>query len=469
MQEILSQSATTLTQSISNKQISATELTSACLDQIEKVNPSLNAVVVLKADSALEQAKRLDELTSKGESAGPLHGIPFTLKDVYNTKGDIVTAGCLGLKDNVATDDATIVTRLKQAGAILLGKTNTPELENAADTDNLVYGKTSNPYDNSRSSGGSSGGGAAIVSACGSVFDIGADTGGSLRIPAHYCGISTTRPTIHRIPSSGVVYGLRTGIGGAITTEGPLCRHSEDLKLILSILQGVDGIDPNTIPAPLYNPSDIKIKNLQIAYFDENGIATASTETKSAIKNACQILHDGGAAISDSQPKAIHEGFQIFQEIIGANASHALKNALETMNVTEASSLLLQLITHFEPFACKLPEFMARWDKWEFYRSQVLQFFDNHDALICPVTPDAALPHDNPMWNPNMIKYASYSWSISSTLLPVTVVRAGTSKDGLPIGVQIVTKPFCEHVGIAIAQHIEATTGGWVMPDSCRG
>lgn len=453
-----------LAKMITTKKISSVELISSCIEQIERVNPSINAVVHFNPERALTEAKEKDKLLAKGKIMGPLHGIPFTLKDVYNTKGDTVTAGCLGLKNNQATEDATIAKRLKQAGAILLGKTNTPELENAADTDNLVYGRTSNPYNLARSAGGSSGGSAAIVASCGSVFDVGADTGGSLRIPAHYCGISTIRPTVHRIPSSGVVYGLRTGVSGAFTTEGPLARHAEDLPLLLSILQGPDGIDPKTVLAPLQAVKDVQLSNLNIAYFNKNEIIDSSRETKLAIQSVCNGLQDLGASITEDVPNNFDEGFLLFQELLGADGSRAFKDALEQLEVTEVSSLLTQIIRHLESFSCDLPTFMQRWQQWEFYRSRVLDFFDRYDVLICPITPDCALAHEQPMWNSDKINYASYVWTVSATLLPVVAIKAGISKEGMPIGVQIVTKPFQEHIGLAVATCIENIVGGWVMP-----
>jgi amidase len=457
-------SAKELASLIRTKKLSCLELTSSCISQIESINPKINAVVQFNPEKALIEAKEKDSELSKGRNVGPLHGIPFTLKDVYNTKGHLVTAGCLGLKDNRADEDATIVKRLKKAGAILLGKTNTPELENAADTDNLVYGRTSNPYSLSHSAGGSSGGSAAIVAACGSVFDVGADTGGSLRIPSHYCGITSIRPTVQRIPSSGVVYGLRTGISGAFTTEGPLSRHVEDLPLLLSILQGPDGIDSKIVPAPLPAMEEVSLSTLKIAYSDKNQVVDTTDETKYAIQSACNALKDFGATIVEDVPKNFDQGFWLFQELLGANATFGFKEALDQLRVTKVSSLLTKLMHHLEPFSCDLATFMKRWDKWEFYRSKVLAFFSQYDVLIFPVTPDSALPHEEPMWNKNKINYASYAWTISATLLPVVVVKIGNSKEGLPIGVQIVTKPYQEHIGLAVAKCIEQKLGGWKMP-----
>lgn len=465
MDSFYTQSATQLAKAIASKKISSVELVTACIEQIHRVNPKLNAVVQFNPDQALHEAKQKDHMLSKGKALGPLHGIPFTLKDVYNTKGDLVTAGCLGLKDNRADSDATIVTRLKQAGAILLGKTNTPELENAGDTDNLVYGRTSNPYDQEYSSGGSSGGAAAIVSAAASVFDIGADTGGSLRLPAHYCGIATIRPTVHRIPTSGVVYGLRTGMGGAFTTEGPLSRYVEDLPLLLSILNGPDGIDPNTVASPLGNSADVNLSQLNMAYFDQNSIIDTCDETKQAIKMAADTLSACGANVRHDKPEQIEDGCRHFQEVLGANVVAGMRQALDDMQVEQVSRLLENLLSHLDDYTCDISTFMQRYDQWEFYRSRILQFFNNYDVLLSPVTPGAALPHATPMWNPDMIDHASYTWTISATLLPVTVVRVGSAANGLPIGIQIITKPYHEHVGIAVAQQLEASLGGWQMPN----
>lgn len=466
MKAIFTRSAKALNQDIVAKNISCYELVIACIERIEVVNPKINAIVQFNPEKALDIAKLRDSEISKGVIHGPLHGIPFTLKDVYNTKGDMVTAGCLGLKKNRALEDATIVKRLKQAGAILLGKTNTPELECAADTDNLVYGRTSNPYDLNFSSGGSSGGSAAIVSAAGSVFDVGADTGGSLRIPAHYCGIAGVRPTIGRIPSSGVVYGLRTGIASAFTSEGPLSRYVEDLPMLLSLLQGEDDNDPNTFAKQAIKPmNEVDLSHLNIAFQDSNSIIETSEETKIAIEAVCKLLMDRGARVIESAPPDLEQGHLLFQQMLGANGTHDFQSALHKMNQPQASSLLKKIMKHLAKFSCDLPTFMQRWEQWQYYRSRVLHFFKDFDVLLYPVSPDSALNHSSPMWDPLRIDFASYTWTISATLLPVVVVRIGTSKTKLPIGIQIISKPFQEHIAFAVAHYLESLLGGWQMPD----
>jgi amidase len=227
---------------IRERKISSSELVDLCLRQIDAVNPKINAVVALCADRARAEAKAADAKTAKGESLGPLHGVPFTIKDSLETEGVITTAGSLGLKSFLPKKDATVVARLRRGGAILLGKSNTPEFTlggGTRGTYNLVYGQTNNPYNTAHSPRGSSGGAAAIVAAGGSPFDIGSDFGGSIRSPAHACGIVGLKPTTGRVPRTG----HWPGYGGAFDLYqqlGPLARWVEDMVTILPILSGPD-------------------------------------------------------------------------------------------------------------------------------------------------------------------------------------------------------------------------------------
>ena len=237
--------------------VSSVELVAACLRRIEFVNPIINAVVRL-ADDALEAAARADADRRRRVVHGPLHGIPFTIKDSLDTAGIITTAGTVGWAHRVPERDATVVARIKAAGGILLGKTNTPEFTWANDTDNLVYGRTSNPYDIDRSPGGSSGGSAAIVAAGGSPFDIGSDTGDSIRHPSHVCGVAGLKPTSGRVPRTGHHPSYR-GILESLTQLGPIARRVDDLALILPVIAGPDGEDPHVAPVALGDPADVAI------------------------------------------------------------------------------------------------------------------------------------------------------------------------------------------------------------------
>jgi amidase len=201
--DITMKSASELANAIRTKQLSSKSIVEAHLEQIAKVNPKLNAVVQLTADSARKEADEADAALARGEIKGPLHGVPVTIKDTLETSGVICTGGTKGRANYVPSADATAVARLRAAGAIILGKTNVPELAGAIETDNLVYGRTNNPYDLARTPGGSSGGEAAIVAACGSPLGLGTDAGGSIRIPAHFCGLAAIKPTSGRVPRTG--------------------------------------------------------------------------------------------------------------------------------------------------------------------------------------------------------------------------------------------------------------------------
>ena len=239
MDQLLFASVSQIAKGIREKKISSEESLKACIARIEAVNPRLNAVVQLPAERALAAAREADEALARGEVRGPLHGVPFTLKDAIETEGVICTGGTEGRRDYVPNTDATVVKRLREAGAILLGKTNCPELGWAWESDNLIYGRTNNPYDLALSPGGSSGGESAIIAAGGPPFGLGSDAGGSVRFPAHCTGIASIKPTSGRVPRTGHF----PGPGGTLDSLwqiGPLARFVEDLALVMPILSGVD-------------------------------------------------------------------------------------------------------------------------------------------------------------------------------------------------------------------------------------
>ena len=254
MDDLTFQSAKSLARAIREKSVSAREVVEAHLRRIEEVNPVLNAVVQLAAERAESEARELDDALARGELRGPLHGVPITIKDSFDTEGIISTGGTLGRAAFVPERDATPVARLRAAGAVLLGKTNTPELTMAAETDNLVYGRTNNPFDVSRTPGGSSGGAAAIISAGGSPLDLGTDTGGSIRFPSHYCGIAGLKPTTGRVPRTGHIIGYDMGAAQSLTVVGPMARYVEDLELAFPIIAGPDYRDPHMVPMPIGDP-----------------------------------------------------------------------------------------------------------------------------------------------------------------------------------------------------------------------
>ncbi len=311
MDDFIYESVTNVARAIRAKEVSSVEVVNAYLKRIEAVNPKLNAVVQLPADAALEQARQADDALARGEHKGSLHGVPMTIKDSFDTAGVVSTWGTPGRAGYGPDHDATVVARLKAAGAILMGKTNTPEFTMAFETDNPIYGRTNNPYNLERTSGGSSGGAAAIVSAGGSPFDIGTDTGGSIRLPSHCCGITGIKPTSGRVPRTGHAVGPGSLLD-PLTQVGPIARYVEDLALLLPLIAGPDGRDPFVIPAPLGDLKAVMLKGLRGTFHTDNGIQTPEPEIAEAVRSSVKVLTEAGIGFEEKRPPGIEETIELF-------------------------------------------------------------------------------------------------------------------------------------------------------------
>jgi len=456
MYDLTFASATALAQMIRGKQLASEEIVRLLLDRIAQVNPQLNAVVQLATESALAQARAADQSLAKGDLYGPLHGVPMTIKDSIDTAGIITTGGTMGRKAFVPQQDATVVARLRRAGAIIMGKTNTPELTLSFETDNALYGRTNNPYDLTRTSGGSSGGAAAIIAASGSPLDIGSDTGGSIRVPAHCCGIVGIRPTSGRVPRTGHIVPHGLGPIDALTTLGPMARRVEDLALCLPIISGVDWQDPAIIPLPLGDPRAVDRKQLRVAFFTDNGIATPTTETVEAVMRAVGTMAGTMVgSVDEKRPAALLQTEEIFHELWAAYAGAWRQKLLHKAGTIES-------ISEYEREPRLSPLVLANIDEAVGqFRSEMLGFMADYDILLCPVNAYPAMPHGGGKENTSAF---SYTKTFNLTGWPVVVIRAGTSPEGLPIGVQIVARPWCEHEALAVAQHIESALGEWPQP-----
>ena len=458
MTELCFLSATRLAEGIRTHEFSSLEVVDACLARIEAVNPRLNAVVHV-ADDARERARRADEGLAAGVLHGPLHGVPFTLKDSLDTAGVVTTAGTVGWRDRVPERDATVVARLLAAGAILLGKTNTPEFTWSAETDNDVYGRTSNPYDLSRSPGGSSGGPAAIVAAGGSPFDIGSDTGDSIRQPSHVCGIAGLKPTSGRVPRTGHWPNYQ-GLFESFTQLGPMARRVEDLELLLPILAGPDGEDPHVMPVALGDPSAIDIASLRVVAFTDNSIRTPTAETVVAVQAAAQAIATAGAKVRDEIPPALDEAWAAWDGYIKADGFAWLHRLIEAAGTAGWGSYASRdWITPGEPL--RGDELTALIERADAIRARLLRWLGDVDLIVCPAAPQPAVPHGGSS-DPNVGD--TYSDVHNLTGWPAAVVRGGTSAEGLPIGVQLVAPPWREDVVLAGARVVEAASGGWQAP-----
>jgi len=462
MDNLIYTSAATLAKSIKAKEVSSEEVVHAYLKRIEQVNSKLNAVVQLTADSALKQAREADALLAKGEIRGPLHGVPVTIKDNIETAGIISASGTKGRAQFVPAEDATVVKRIKKAGAIILGKTNLPEVGLAFESDNLVYGRTNNPYDLDRTPGGSSGGEAAIIAAGGSPLGLGNDAGGSIRLPSHFCGIAGIKPNTGRFPRTGHFL-PPGGVLDTIWQVGPMARYVEDLILTMPILYGVDWRDAGVVPMPLGNPDDVELKNLKISFHTDNGIASPTPETADVIKAAAKSLADEGLIVEEARPTGIEQTYDLFMGLFVADGGAGVKMALDISGTQEYHPLMQALLEIQKARALSAADAIGLLFQLDIFRSIMLSFLKNYDVIICPVNATPAVLHGATAKEDSLPAF-SYTMSYNLTGWPAAVVRGGTTPEGLPIGVQIVARPWREDVALAVARNLEAALGGWQRP-----
>lgn len=458
-------SATAIARAIRAREITSEEVTSAFLERIVHVNPRIHAVVQLQAEKALDLAKEADRKLSRGEYLGPLHGVAMTVKDSLDTAGIISTAGTTGRAHFVPQDDAAVVARLKASGAIVLGKSNTPELTLHGHTENLVYPRTNNPYDIDRSPMGSSGGAAAIVAAGGSAFDVGSDTGGSIRIPAHACGVCGLKPTAGRVSRSGHILNWET-FEQSLTTLGPLTRRVEDLVTILSIIAGSDGVDPFAQDIPIGNPDDTRIDALRFAFYTDNGVEPPLPAIAETVESVARKIASTGASVEESRPDATDQILDLFWGIIGGDGGYGVNRILAESGTTEVAPYMAwsqRNAEQYETASMSNKAFAETFMHWHRFRSDMTRFFVDYDIILCPVAAIPAPTHEVDI-DALEAKMLSYTAVYNVTGWPVAVLRVGTSDDGLPIGIQIVGKPWQEAKVLAIAKFIEGEFTGFVPP-----
>ena len=460
MEDLIFASVTDLAQAIRTKDVSSLEVVKAYLARIEAVNPSLNAVVQLASETALKEAGEADKAVASRDIKGPLHGVPMTIKDSFDTAGVISTWGTPGRAGYIPQRDATVVARLKAAGAILLGKTNTPEFTLSFETDNPIYGRTNNPYNLERTCGGSSGGAAAIVSTGGSPFDIGTDTGGSIRLPAHFCGIAGIKPTSGRVPRTG--HAVPPGsLLDAFTQVGPMARYVADLALLLPLIAGPDGRDTFIAPVPLHDPKAVDLTDLRGTFHTDNGLRTPIPEIVEAVQSSVTALETAGMIFEEKRPPGIEETLDLFSRLFsgwdgGAWTGLMLERAGTPPDQTS-------LLRSGPDSAARGDEIVRLIDRWDRFRARMLAFMSDYDLIIAPVNAYPAIPHGS---LGDRFDGFSYTLSYNLTGWPGAVVRVGAAENGLPIGVQIVAKPWREDVALAVAQQLEESLGGWQSPQS---
>lgn len=471
--EIIYMSAAKLAELIRAKKVSALEAVNAYIERQIAVNDLLNAVVMNSYARAREEAKALDAKAARGELVGPLHGVPMTIKDSLDTEGVISTGATYGRQQYVPAKDATVVARLRKAGAILLGKTNTPEftlggLGGISTASNLLHGSSHNPYDLTRSTSGSSGGAGAIVAAGGAAFDLGSDWGGSIRGPSHNNGIAGIKPTSVRVPRTGhiVDYG---GIFDLWQQLGPMARRVEDIALITPIISGPDFRDAACAPVPWADPAAVDLKKLRVAFCTDNGAKGRSAtdeDTKKTVRQAAKWLQDATASVNEDAPQEILvELGEARSQLSSGDGGAFYKRLVERWDTRNFAPSRRERMANAVPLSTAT--MVEAWEKQDLCKSRLLQWMTQYDVFVCPTSAKPAQPIDaegaggaggsDGGW--------PYTGVFNCTGWPVVVVRCGSSADGkLPIGLQVVAAPWREDIAIAVASYLESRSGGWRKP-----
>jgi Asp-tRNA(Asn)/Glu-tRNA(Gln) amidotransferase A subunit family amidase len=458
MADITRLSAINLARKIRKKELSPVEVVDAYLARIEKVNPKVNAIVTLTAEDARARAKQAEQDVMEGKPLPSLHGVPCTVKDPFQTAGVRTTNGSKLFADYIPASDATMVKRLRAAGCIMLGKTNTPEFMMSQFTDNILFGPTRNPYKPERSVGGSSGGEAAALAARMSPLGIGSDIGGSLRIPAHCCGITSIRPTQGRCPQTGH-YALGPAHYGNMNVVGPLGRSVRDVALLLSLLEGPDAEDPFCQPLVPTNPRIRPASGLRVGVFDLSAFNPVAQEVKDAVRKAADILAAGGGCVESAEDPVFGEIFNTWFTLMGRGIKEIggmidIHHVIENRDQLDPRFALLLELPSPDPQAALQADLNRAIITMTFF-----QLYEKFDVLVHPVLPTTAPEGDRgPVVDgqEQQLVYAALNCYASVlTGNPAAIVPVANGADGLPIGVEIMAKRGNDTLVLSAALAVE--------------
>jgi Asp-tRNA(Asn)/Glu-tRNA(Gln) amidotransferase A subunit family amidase len=456
---------------IRSRKISPVELTEAHLVRIASLHPKLNAYVHIDTEGTRQQAEAAESaLASRAgsDSLGPLHGVPLSMKSSVDVAGWPCECGSALRKGYVPTEDAPLVARLRAAGAILLGNTNCPEFLMAYETDNCLYGRTNNPWDLSRTPGGSSGGEAAAIAAGCSAGGVGSDGGGSIRVPAHYVGICGLKPTPGRVPGTGH-YPASAGPFAQLGVVGPMARTIKDVARLFEVMVGPDPGDPASAPVPLRRWCEEEVRNLRIAYFEDDGTTPVTLETAAAVRQAADALRNQGFQVESWRPQNLDRVWQLWWNLFGPGVQMAF-----TPTIDGREDELSPMLRAWRANVKKHPPLDGR--DWlntllgrDALREKLLRQMERFPILLCPVCAVPAFRHGEREWivQEQKVKYLKamrYCQWFNLLGNPAAVVPVGRSPEGLPIGVQVVGRPWEDEAVLAVAAKIEAATGGFRRP-----
>jgi amidase len=412
---------------------------------------------VTLAPDVLKLARKAEAAAARGEELGPLHGVPLTVKDTIEVRGVRTTRGSRAQTDHVPTEDATAVARLRAAGAIIVGKTNCAELALEYTAENLVFGRTNNPHDLSRSPGGSSGGCASAVAACLTAASLGSDLAGSIRIPAHFCGVAGLRPTAGRVPGHGHAPPV-AGPYALGATLGPLARSVEDLELLFGVLACDDapGVDVESL------------RGTRAAFCFDDGTVPANEEIRSAVVRASEALKDAGLLVEEECPPSVESANAAWLGLFSYPTVRYLREFYRGRE-EDAGPVARALLTRdvHEPDAEQL---LTAWHERDSLREELLRWMERTPLVVAPVGPVEAFRHEesrkievNGEVFPAFRAFA-LAQAFNVYDLPAVCVPAGRTRGGLPVGVQIAGRPYEERRVLAAARVVERALRGWQPP-----
>jgi len=468
--ELTQKSAIELAELIRARAVSPVEVIEAHLRRIEQVNPSLNAIVTL-ADDAIEQARTAEAALTQGGAIGPLCGLPLTVKDTIDTKALRTTSGSLLRSAHIPDRDAAVVAKLRAAGAIILGKTNTPEMAIPYETNNSVFGRSNNPYNLQRTSGGSSGGEAAAIAACLSPAGVGSDLSGSIRVPAHFCGIVGLKPTTGRVPMDGHTPAA-TGPISLGACIGSMARTVGDVALLFNVIADATQYELSDSHA---SAEPKQLRGVRVAWYADDGVAPLAEDGRVAVEAAAKALTEAGFEVNEARPRAVIHGSRLWTELFSRAAANQLLElyrgredragplvAAALQAAEEKDSDMATKIKHAEELAAALVERERR-------REELLRWMKTMPLILAPVGAVPAFSHGARRVNVDeesisIFRAFSYSQTFNVFGLPSISVPAGCFAEGLPIGVQVVGRPFEERTVLGAAAVIERALGGWRKP-----
>jgi Asp-tRNA(Asn)/Glu-tRNA(Gln) amidotransferase A subunit family amidase len=453
--------------SVRTKKISPVEIVAAHLERIEGLQPKLNAFVHIDAEGARVQAQDAEIAIQRGVAVGPLLGVPITIKSCIDVAGWPCPAGSLLRKDYVAAADAVLAARLRAAGAILLGNTNTPEFLMAYETDNLVSGETSNPWNSSRTAGGSSGGEAAAIASGCSAGGVGSDGGGSIRVPAHFCGICGLKPTPGRIPGTGH-FPPGGGAFAWIGVVGPMARTIADVRALFQVMSGPDPGDALSSPVPLGTITDAQLKGLRIGILESEALGRADAETNAALLKAANDLAAQGFVVEPLRLNCLERAIEVWWFFFGPVIAHLFDST-----VAGREEKLSRIFRDYLQFAERespitLDDLLSACAERDQLRAAILRQMRDVPILLSPVSTTTAFRHGEGTWQPGARQCyrdtMRFTQWLNLTGFPGVSLPVSVSGDGLPIGVQVIGRPHEEELVLAVAERIENGRGPWRAP-----